>query len=217
MVSLRDGKCRRVPVVGETFCFVSPTKRSVGFSLTRSRSSMPSSCFTPTGPSLDAPLPSTAGEAGCNPLRGPAGSGSPASTVLSGRYDSPWPIPPRFVVFAWRYHPCTPDSLPSVWHAPSTGRGVSRSAPVAPAALTGGDHGASHVPAEPQLLPCPALRPRRDRGHQADTMPRHHPVTPEHDEVPDDLTPTRKAKPPSVMGTEIGAESATHRQSTPRS
>ncbi len=105
----------------------------------------------------------------------PAGSGSPASAVLSGRYDSPWPVPPRFVAFAWRYHPCTPDSLPSVWRAAPTGRGVSQSAPVAPAALMGGDHGASHVPAEPQLHLCPALRPRRDRGPQAHTMPRHGP------------------------------------------
>jgi len=34
---------------------------------------------------------------------GPRGSRSPASTVLSGRYDSRPPFPPRFVAFAWRY------------------------------------------------------------------------------------------------------------------
>jgi hypothetical protein len=31
---------------------------------------------------------------------------SPASTVLSGRYDSLPPVPPHFVSFAWRYHGC---------------------------------------------------------------------------------------------------------------
>ena len=32
------------------------------------------------------------------------GASSPASTVLSGRYDFLPPISPRFVAFAWRYH-----------------------------------------------------------------------------------------------------------------
>ena len=32
------------------------------------------------------------------------GASSPASTVLSGRYDFLPPISPRFVSFAWRYH-----------------------------------------------------------------------------------------------------------------
>ena len=33
----------------------------------------------------------------------PAGSRSPASAVLSRRYDFPSSVPPRFVAFAWRY------------------------------------------------------------------------------------------------------------------
>ena len=33
------------------------------------------------------------------------GASSPASTVLSGRYDFLPPVPPHFVSFAWRYHP----------------------------------------------------------------------------------------------------------------
>ena len=37
--------------------------------------------------------------------RVPDGASSPASTVLSGRYDFLPPVSPRFVSFAWRYHP----------------------------------------------------------------------------------------------------------------
>jgi hypothetical protein len=33
------------------------------------------------------------------------GASSPASAVLSGRYDFLPPVSPRFVAFAWRYHP----------------------------------------------------------------------------------------------------------------
>ena len=33
------------------------------------------------------------------------GASSPASSVLSGRYDFLPPVSPRFVAFAWRYHP----------------------------------------------------------------------------------------------------------------
>lgn len=37
------------------------------------------------------------------PPLAPLGERSPASTVLSRRYDFLTPIPPRFVAFAWRY------------------------------------------------------------------------------------------------------------------
>ena len=37
------------------------------------------------------------------PSLAPAGDRSPASSVLSRRYDFLPPIPPRFVAFAWRY------------------------------------------------------------------------------------------------------------------
>ena len=38
------------------------------------------------------------------PPRGPLGSRSPVSPVLSGHYDFLPPVPPHFVAFAWRYH-----------------------------------------------------------------------------------------------------------------
>src|SRR5262245_61492310 len=37
------------------------------------------------------------------PPLAPAGGRSPASPVLSRRYDSLPPVPPHFVAFAWRY------------------------------------------------------------------------------------------------------------------
>ena len=52
-----------------------------------------------------------------------ADSRSPASTVLSRRYDSRPPFPPRFVAFAWRYHPCTLASFPAAWRATPRARG----------------------------------------------------------------------------------------------
>jgi hypothetical protein len=39
------------------------------------------------------------------------GASSPASTVLSGRYDFLPPVSPRFVSFAWRYHSSARVSL----------------------------------------------------------------------------------------------------------
>lgn len=41
------------------------------------------------------------------PPLAPAGGSSPASSVLSRRYDFLPPVPPRFVTFAWRYLGCT--------------------------------------------------------------------------------------------------------------
>jgi hypothetical protein len=49
------------------------------------------------------------------------GASSPASTVLSGRYDFLPPISPRFVAFAWRYHP-------SARVSPARGRALPRAA-----------------------------------------------------------------------------------------
>ena len=58
---------------------------------------MCSTCFPRSSLSADASLPST----------GSSGASSPASTVLSKRYDFLPPVPPRFVAFAWRYLGCT--------------------------------------------------------------------------------------------------------------
>ena len=54
---------------------------------------MCSTCFPRSSLSADASLSST----------GSSEASSPASTVLSKRYDFLPPIPPRFVAFAWRY------------------------------------------------------------------------------------------------------------------
>ena len=47
------------------------------------------------------------------------GASSPASPVLSGRYDFLPSVPPHFVAFAWRYHP-------SARVSPARGRALSR-------------------------------------------------------------------------------------------
>ena len=57
------------------------------------RTSMCSACFPRSSLPADASLPFT----------GSSGASSPASTVLSKRYDFLPPIPPHFVAFAWRY------------------------------------------------------------------------------------------------------------------
>src|SRR5262245_32560834 len=54
---------------------------------------MCSACFPRPSLPTDASLPST----------GSPGASSPASTVLSRRYDSLPPVPPHFVAFVWRY------------------------------------------------------------------------------------------------------------------
>jgi hypothetical protein len=54
---------------------------------------MCSTCFPRSSLSADASLSST----------GSSGASSPASTVLSKRYDFQPPIPPHFVAFVWRY------------------------------------------------------------------------------------------------------------------
>src|SRR6516162_5597890 len=54
---------------------------------------MCSACFPRSGLPTDASLPSA----------GSSGASSPASAVLSRRYDFLPPVPPCFVSFAWRY------------------------------------------------------------------------------------------------------------------
>src|SRR5262249_61626349 len=60
---------------------------------TGSGASMCSTCFPRSGLPADASLPST----------GSSGASSPASTVVSKRYDFLPPVPPHFVAFAGRY------------------------------------------------------------------------------------------------------------------
>jgi hypothetical protein len=60
---------------------------------TGSGASMCSTCCPHSGLPADASLPST----------GSSGASSPASTVVSKRYDFLPPIPPHFVAFVWRY------------------------------------------------------------------------------------------------------------------
>ena len=87
------------------------------------------------------------------------GSSSPASAVLSRRYDFLPPIPPHFVFLRLavpRDHACF---APGVATCGNVGPGVGH--PVPPAGNYRGDDRISHVPGEPRLCLCPALRPRR--------------------------------------------------------
>jgi len=101
MGSLRDSRCRHAPDFGETAaggralsgdCFANSALRSrfvdttVEFRCIRRVSQERFHDPTSRFPSL-----------------APAGNCSPASAVLSKRYDFLPPIPPHFVTFAWRY------------------------------------------------------------------------------------------------------------------
>jgi len=54
------------------------------------------------------------------PPRGPSGR-FPRFPGTMRRSDSPSPVPPRFVAFAWRYHGRTRGSFPRPPGAPATG------------------------------------------------------------------------------------------------
>ena len=58
------------------------------------------------------------------PPPGPLGSSSPASSVLSRRYDFLPPLSPHFVAFAWRYHGNTRVSLPRPPSVAASGLGL---------------------------------------------------------------------------------------------
>jgi hypothetical protein len=87
---------------------------------------MCSACFPRSSLPTDASLPST----------GSSGVSSPASAVLSRRYDSLPPIPPHFVAFVWRY-PLRPLVLfaPRRTSAPARPGVVN---PVSPAGISQG-------------------------------------------------------------------------------
>ena len=102
-------------------------------------------------------------------------SRSPASSILSGRYDFLPPVSPRFVSFVWRYHP---GRLVVRFHRPKTSKPVdlevSGAAPPQ-AALCGGGDRISQVPGEPPLSVCHVLRLRQDGWFQTS---RNHHTTP---------------------------------------
>ena len=81
-------------------------------------------------------------------------------------YDFLPSVPPHFVAFAWRYHRCTLISLPAVRHATPKAGGFCCSRRWPPIGCFGGNDRTSHVPREPPLCLCPALRPRQDREYQ---------------------------------------------------
>ena len=111
---------------------------------------------------------------------GPRGSSSPASTVLSGRCDFLPPIPPHFVSFVWRYHSVRLCSSLLADPTPVSRPGSLRSG-TSNSRFRNGNDRTSHVPREPLLCLCPALRPRQARYHQASTVERHGPRS-NHDE-----------------------------------
>ena len=102
------------------------------------------------------------------PPRGPEGR-FPRLTGTIRRSESPPPVPPHFVSFAWRYPGRIRVSIPWPPDAPSTGLElVTR---YLPPGICREDGGASQVPGGPPRS-CPALRPRRDRTRQAIAAPR---------------------------------------------
>jgi len=112
-------------------------------------------CFPQSSLPADASLSST----------GSSGASSPASTVLSKRYDFLLPISPHFVSFAWRYLGF--HSLFSLPDGRVHRQGlelVTRSLP--PGIRRGGDR-TSQVPGEPQSPVCRVPNRRRQDGwHQ---------------------------------------------------
>ena len=91
------------------------------------------------------------------------GASSPASTVLSGRYDFLPPVSPRFVSFA-RTIPLKRSHFAHARPSAAAGESPGVGNPVSPAGrLVSGNGGISYVPGEPRLCSCPALRPRQDR------------------------------------------------------
>ena len=108
---------------------------------------MCSTCFPRSGLPADASLSST----------GSSRESSPASTVLSKRYDFLPPIPPHFVSFAWRYLGCT--RLSSLLDGRVRRQGLELvTRYLRPGCCRGNDR-ISQVPGEPQLSVCTCSNP----------------------------------------------------------
>ena len=117
---------------------------------------MCSACFPRSSLPADASLPSP----------GSSGASSPASTVLSKRYDFLPPIPPHFVAFAWRYL-----SVHSFFSLPGgrvRRRGLELVTRYLRPGCRRGDDRISQVPGEPRLSVCTCSV---DAGRTAGTRP----------------------------------------------
>jgi hypothetical protein len=106
-----------------------------------------------------------------------ADSRSPASTVLSRRYDSLPPIPPHFVSFAWRYRSgrLRLASAGGKRQTPADRDALVTRVPHTPGVSCGNDR-ASHVPGEPSCAYALLSDPGRTDAsghHDAPTRPPH--------------------------------------------
>jgi hypothetical protein len=100
---------------------------------------MCSTCFPRSSLPADASLPST----------GSSGASSPASVVLSKRYDFLPSIPPHFVAFAWRY--LRVHSFCSLLGGRVCCRGLELLSRYLPPGVRRGNDRISQVPGEPQV------------------------------------------------------------------
>ena len=125
---------------------------------------MCSTCFPRPILLVDVSLPST----------GSSRASSPASAVLSKRYDFLQSIPPHFVSFAWRYLGCTRCFAPRRTSEP---RGPGVGDPVSPAGIRrGAKIGLSQVLEESQLSVCNVpIRRRQDCLYQTITVQQRGP------------------------------------------
>ena len=97
------------------------------------------------------------------PPRGPSGFPFPRFDGTIKTLRLPAALPPALRCLRLAVPPRHARFAPGSMACDAAGQGFLRSAPVTPFRIKGGDDRASHVPGEPQLCLCPALRPRRDR------------------------------------------------------
>ena len=127
------------------------------------RTSKCSACFPRPSLLIDVSLSST----------GSSRASSPASSVLSKRYDFLTPVPPHFVSFVWQYLGCTREFAPRRTSAPprpGVGNpvlqpGIAEETTGAPKFLGNPDCPFAHVP----------IRRRQDCLHQTITVQQRGP------------------------------------------